>query len=117
MDGVFRSGEWWSRIGRREGVPLRHVRRYLNQQGGVRPGRFGGPRESRGRWGCAWVPVPSASALAAAATLGWWQVFDHHLTLLTSTGGPFAQCTHTGHRSDGQPLTMVPALPGTWAEE
>jgi len=33
----FRAGESLSRIGRREGVPLQHVRRYLNQHGGVRP--------------------------------------------------------------------------------
>jgi len=33
----FRAGESLSRIGRREGVPLQRVRRYLNQHGGVRP--------------------------------------------------------------------------------
>jgi len=33
----FRAAESLSRIGRREGVPLQHVRRYLNQHGGVRP--------------------------------------------------------------------------------
>jgi ParB-like chromosome segregation protein Spo0J len=33
----FRAGESLSRISRREGVPLQHVRRYLNQHGGVRP--------------------------------------------------------------------------------
>ena len=33
----FLVGESLSRIGRREGVPLQHVRRYLNQHGGVRP--------------------------------------------------------------------------------
>jgi len=33
----FRAGESLSRIGRREGLPLQRVRRYLNQHGGVRP--------------------------------------------------------------------------------
>jgi len=32
----FRTGESLSRIGRREGVPLQHVRRFLLQHGGVR---------------------------------------------------------------------------------
>jgi len=42
----FRAGESLSRIGRREGVPLQHVRRYLNQHGGVRPSPAGrSPRQ------------------------------------------------------------------------
>lgn len=49
--------------------------------------------------------------------LGWWEVLDHHILILTSTGGPFAQCTQTGHRSNGQPLTTVPAAAGTWDNE
>ena len=64
-----------------------------------------------------WEAWENARTDGAIAMLGWWQVLDHHLTLLTSTGGPFAQCTHTGHRSDGNPLTTAPSPRGTWAEE
>lgn len=64
-----------------------------------------------------WEAWENARTEGAVALLGWWQVLDHHLTILTSTGGPFAQCTQAGHRSDGQPLKAVPAPAGTWAEE
>jgi hypothetical protein len=65
-----------------------------------------------------WEAWENARTEGSVAMLGWWQVFDHHATILTSTGGPFAQCTQSsGHRSDGAPLKTVPAPPGTWAED
>ena len=65
-----------------------------------------------------WEGWENARTQGAVAMLGWWQVLDHHLTILTSTGGPFAQCGQTtGHRSDGTPLKTVPAPNGTWAGE
>jgi hypothetical protein len=63
-----------------------------------------------------WEAWENARTDGAVAMLGWWQVLDHHLTILTSTGGPFAQCTQTGHRSDGTPLKTTAAPAGTWAE-
>ena len=64
-----------------------------------------------------WEAWENARTDGAVAMLGWWQTLDHHLTILTSTGGPYAQCTQTGHRSDGTPLKTVPAPNGTWAED
>ena len=65
-----------------------------------------------------WEAWENARTEGSVAVLGWWQVFDHHVTILTGTGGPFAQCTQSsGHRSDGAPLKTVPAPPGTWTKE
>jgi len=73
----FRAGESLSRIGRREGVPLQHVRRYLNQQpsaegpeaGGVAHvegcggGEPGVGRRSRSATDCAWTTPTTPGCL------------------------------------------------------